>query len=179
MRHHTFNWINKPDAAKFQVYYLSFKYSSTYLRRPHAHHQVLNNCSSSLWFYRRNVVIAVLLVVVGPTRPRPTALLPPSSDGKPEAGTADVVAPDNGLRCWSSAAVLLVLWVRIPPGAWMSFCCDCCVLSDRDLCVGLITRPEESYRQCGVSECDHESSIMRRPWLPGWGGGSWAMVKKY
>ena len=25
-----------------------------------------NNCSSSLWFYRRSVVVAVLLVVVGP-----------------------------------------------------------------------------------------------------------------
>jgi len=25
-----------------------------------------NNCSSSLWFYRWNVVVAVLLVVVGP-----------------------------------------------------------------------------------------------------------------
>jgi hypothetical protein len=29
-------------------------------------------------------------------RPRPTALLSPSSDGKPEAATAVVVAPDNG-----------------------------------------------------------------------------------
>jgi hypothetical protein len=29
-------------------------------------------------------------------RPRPTALLPPSSDGKPEAATAVVVAPDDG-----------------------------------------------------------------------------------
>ena len=27
----------------------------------------------------------------------------------------------------------------------MSVCCDCWVLSGRDLCVGLITRPEESY----------------------------------
>ena len=29
-------------------------------------------------------------------RPRPTALLSPSSDGKPEAATAVVVAPDDG-----------------------------------------------------------------------------------
>jgi hypothetical protein len=29
-------------------------------------------------------------------RPRPTALLPPSSDGKPKAATAIVVAPDDG-----------------------------------------------------------------------------------
>jgi hypothetical protein len=37
------------------------------------------NCSSSLWFYRWNVVIAGLLVVVGPARTRPTALLSPRS----------------------------------------------------------------------------------------------------
>jgi hypothetical protein len=41
-------------------------YSSTRFGRPHAHHQKLNNWSSSLWFYRWSVVIAVLLVVVGP-----------------------------------------------------------------------------------------------------------------
>jgi hypothetical protein len=33
-----------------------------------------------------------------PARPRPTALLSPSSDGKPEAATAVVVAPDDGLE---------------------------------------------------------------------------------
>jgi hypothetical protein len=32
----------------------------------------------------------------GRGRPRPTALLPPSSDGKPEAATAVVVSPDDG-----------------------------------------------------------------------------------
>ena len=31
-----------------------------------------------------------------PARPQPTALLSPSSDGKPEAATAVVVAPDDG-----------------------------------------------------------------------------------
>jgi hypothetical protein len=46
--------------------------------------------------YRWNVVVAVLLVVVGLARPRPTALLSPSFDGKPEAATAVVVAPDGG-----------------------------------------------------------------------------------
>jgi len=39
--------------------------------------------------YRRNVVLAVLLVVFGPPdRPLPTALLPPRSYGKPEAAAA-------------------------------------------------------------------------------------------
>ena len=28
---------------------------------------------------------------------------------------------------------------------WMSVCCECCVLSGRDLCDELITRPGESY----------------------------------
>jgi len=36
--------------AASQVYYLSFKYSSTCFGHPRAHHQELNNCCSSLWF---------------------------------------------------------------------------------------------------------------------------------
>jgi hypothetical protein len=36
------------------------------------------------------------LLLVGPDRPRPTALLPPRSYGKPEAATAVIVAPDDG-----------------------------------------------------------------------------------
>jgi len=43
------------------------------------------------------------------------------------------------------AARLLRLWVRIPLGAWMYVCCECCVLSGRGLCDELITRSEESY----------------------------------
>jgi hypothetical protein len=35
-----------------------------------------------------NVVVAVLGAVVGPDRPRPTALLSPRSYGKPEAAAA-------------------------------------------------------------------------------------------
>ena len=49
-----------------QFIILTFIYNSTCFGRPHAHHQELNNCSSSLWFYLRTVVIALLLVVVGP-----------------------------------------------------------------------------------------------------------------
>ena len=75
----------------------------------------------------------------------------------------------------------------------MSVCCECCVLSRRGLCDELITCPEESYgclsvvsvvccrvevcatnlslvqrspTDCGVSECDREASIMRRPCPP-------------
>jgi len=57
----------------------------------------------------------------------------------------------RGLRRRSDGAHLLRLWVRIQQGAWMSFCCECCVLSSRSLCEELITRPEESYPlQCVV-----------------------------
>ena len=57
------------------------------------------------------------------------------------------------LRRRFAAARLLRSWVRIPPGAWMFVCCECCVLSGRGLCDELITRPEESYRMCCVVVC--------------------------
>ena len=46
------------------------------------------------------------------------------------------------LRCGFAAAGFLGLPVRSPPILSMSICCECCVLSG--LCVGLITRLEES-----------------------------------
>jgi hypothetical protein len=38
----------------------------------------------------------------------------------------------------------------------------CYVLTGRDLCDGLITRPEESYRLWRVVVCDQETSTTRR-----------------
>jgi len=49
-----------------QFIILTFIYSSTCFGH-HAQHQELNNCSSSLWFYLRIVVRAVLLFVVRTT----------------------------------------------------------------------------------------------------------------
>ena len=63
-----------------------------------------------------------------------------------------------GLNRRSAASRLLRLWVRIPPGARMSVYCECCMLSGRSLCDGLITRPEESYRLWCVVVCDLETS---------------------
>jgi hypothetical protein len=40
--------------------------------------------------------------------------------------------------------------------------CECCVLSGRGLCDGLITHPEESYRLWCVLVCDLGTSRMRR-----------------
>ena len=69
----------------------------------------------------------------------------------------------HGLRRGSAAARLLRSWVRIPRGARMFVCCECCVLSGRGLCDELITRPEESCRLWCVIVCDLETSRMRRP----------------
>ena len=63
----------------------------------------------------------------------------------------------RGLRRGSAAASLLGLWVRIPPGAWMSMSAVCC-----QVCDGLITRPEESYRLWCVAVCDLDTSWIRR-----------------
>ena len=57
-----------------------------------------------------------------------------------------------------TAARVLRSWVRIPPRAWMFVCCECCVLSGRGLCDGLIIRSEESYRLWRVVVCDLETS---------------------
>jgi len=73
----------------------------------------------------------------------------------------------RGLRRGSATARLLILWVRIPPWAWMFVCCDCCVLSGRGLCAELITRTEESYRLWCVVVCDLETSWVTRPWPTG------------
>jgi hypothetical protein len=67
-----------------------------------------------------------------------------------------------GQRSRSSAARLLRLWVWIPPGAWMSLCFECCVLSGRCLCDGLINHLGESYRLWRVIVCDQEISKTRR-----------------
>ena len=73
----------------------------------------------------------------------------------------------RGLRRRSAAGRLLRVWLRIPPRAWTSVCCDCCVLSGRSLRDELITRPEESYRLWCVV-WDLETTWMRRLW-PTWG----------
>jgi hypothetical protein len=82
----------------------------------------------------------------------------------------------RGLRRGCVATRFLGLWVWIPPGVWMYVSCECCVSSGRGLCVGLITRPEESYRVWCVWVwswiLDNEEALTH------WGGGHCAMVKK-
>ena len=59
--HHCTTQINhQPDATIFQFIILTFIYRSTCFGCFPAHHQELNDCSGSLWFYLRIVVIVVL-----------------------------------------------------------------------------------------------------------------------
>jgi hypothetical protein len=52
--HHRTIKINlQPDATVFQFIILKFIYSLTCFRLCPAHHQEINDCSGSLWFYLR------------------------------------------------------------------------------------------------------------------------------
>jgi len=51
---------HQPHATIFQFIILTFIYSSICFGRFPAHHQELNDCSGSLWFYLRVAVTAVL-----------------------------------------------------------------------------------------------------------------------
>jgi hypothetical protein len=73
----------------FQFIILTFIYSSTRFGSFSTHHQELNDCSSSLWFYLRIVVIVVLCSWSGrPTRPRTQHDYHHDTKVKPEAATA-------------------------------------------------------------------------------------------
>ena len=80
-----------------------------------------------------------------------------------------IYADPGGHTVWEVGlrAAGLLMWVRIPPGTWISVWCECCLLLRRGLCDGLITRPEDSYRRWCVVACDLETSWMWRPWPTG------------
>jgi len=70
-----------------------------------------------------------------------------------------VTAPSKAWVCGRSLAGIVG---SNPAGVMdVTLSCECCLLSGRGLCVGLITHPGEST-EYGVSECDREASIMRR-----------------
>jgi hypothetical protein len=92
---------HQPDATIFQFIILTFIYSSTCFGRFPAHHQELNDCSGSLWFYFRIVVTVVLLFVVGPGITGPTtntARLSPRYEGKTRDCHCIHWAPDDGRK---------------------------------------------------------------------------------
>jgi hypothetical protein len=61
----------------------------------------------------------------------------------------------RGLRCGSAAVRLLGMRVRIPPRVWMSVSCECCQVEVSATDWSLVQR---SPTECGVSECDRETS---------------------
>ena len=74
----------------------------------------------------------------------------------------DIHAPGGIWTCYSSTRSAADR-IRIPPEAWMSVCCECCVLSGKCLCDWPIPRPEESYRLCCVVVCGLETWAVRWP----------------
>ena len=60
VHHRTIQINHQPYATIFQFIILTFIYSSTCFGRFPAHHQELNDCSGSLWFYLRIVETVVL-----------------------------------------------------------------------------------------------------------------------
>jgi hypothetical protein len=88
--HHCTIQINhQPDATIFQFIIPIFIYSLTCFGRSPAHHQELNDRSSSLWFYLHIVVIAVLCSWSGQSaQPRTQHGYHHDTKVKPEAATA-------------------------------------------------------------------------------------------
>jgi len=99
---------HQPDATIFQFIILTFVYSSTCFGRFPAHHQELNDCSGSFWFYLRIVVTVVLLLCSWsgrPTRPRTQHDCHHDTKETPEAATAViellVMSGKTPETCWA------------------------------------------------------------------------------
>jgi len=107
VHHRTIQINHQPDTTIFQFIILTFIYSSACFGRSLSHHQELNDCSSSLWFYLRIVVIAVLCLWSdpGPARPWTQHCYHHDTKVKPEATTAVIELPMMGGRtpetCWA------------------------------------------------------------------------------
>ena len=90
----TFSSNHQPDATIFHFIILTFIYSLTCFGRFPAHHRELNDCSGSLWFYLRIVVIALLCSWSGrPAPPRTQHDYHRGTKVKPEAATAVIELP--------------------------------------------------------------------------------------
>ena len=102
VHHRTIQMNYQPNAPLFQFIILMLIYSSTCFGRCPAHHQELNDCSDSLWFYLRIVVKVVLCSWSGrPAQPRTQH----DTKLKPEAATAVIELLMMGGKtpetCWA------------------------------------------------------------------------------
>jgi hypothetical protein len=75
-----------------------------------------------------------------------------------------VVMWPHGLKRVSATAHLLGLRVRIPPVTWMFVSCECRVCFQIEISATGRSLVQRSPTECGLSNCDLESSTMRRPW---------------
>jgi len=106
VRHCTIQIDHQPDATIFQFIILVFIYNSTCFGRFPAHHQKLDDCSSSLRFYLHIMVIAVLCSWSGQmARPRTQHGYHHDTKLKPEAATAVIELLMMGGKtpetCWA------------------------------------------------------------------------------
>jgi len=97
---------HQPNAKIFQFIILTFVYISTCFGRFPTHHQELNDCSGSLWFYLRIVVIVVLCLWSGrPARPRTQQDYHHDTKVKEESATAVIELLMMGGKtpetCWA------------------------------------------------------------------------------
>jgi len=99
----TFQIDHQPDVTIPQFIILTFIYSSICFGRSPAHHQELNDSNSSLWFYLRIVVTAVLCS--WPARPRKQHSCHHDTKVKPEAATAVIkllmISGRTPETCWT------------------------------------------------------------------------------
>ena len=119
--------------SAFRSYQVAFKETNKFYRQSKA--QLLK------WvMHTRNLLFKKLIQTI-------TAIpLPPG--GITDSDQCRRSRWQRGTACGSAAARLLRMRVRIPPGACMSFSCECCLLSGTGLCDGTIPRPEDSYWVC-------------------------------
>jgi len=86
------------------------------------------------------------------------------------------VAKEPQLHKYTYILLLTVWSVPLQAGAWLSFSCECCVLSGTGLWDVPIPRPEESYRVCvcvcvraSLSAIRCKKNLLSVQWI---GGGS-------
>jgi hypothetical protein len=123
---HVIQINHQPDATNFQFIILTFVYSSICLERFPFHYQELNDCSSSLWFYLRIVVIVVLCSWSG--RPATAIIeLLMMGDKKPETCWSVNKCQDNKLI---NCRIRLVIYL------------NCTMIH------GLTNRPDHDQQHC-------------------------------
>jgi len=106
---------HQPDVTIFQFIILTFIYSSKGFGRFPAHHLELNDCSGSLWFYLRIMMIVVLCSWSGRSaRPRTQRHYHYDTKVKPEAATTVVGLQMMGEKTPETCILITSSFKRTP-----------------------------------------------------------------